>query len=410
MKPRLLSINNYHYRRGGAEAVYLDHASLFEKMGWENGFFSMHHEKNLESEWSKYFVDEIELGEDYSVLQKIKMAGKVINSNEAAKKVSQLINDWRPDVAHAHGIYHHLSPAILPAIKQQGVPIVLTAHDLKLACPAYKMMNKKGVCESCKTGNFTNLLKNKCIHESLAMSGLVMLEAYFHGFKKTYRNNLSKITTPSQFFKTKLVEWGWPDDMIEYIPNFIDIKDYEPNYTPGDYFLYFGRLSAEKGVKTLLQACVKAGVKLVLAGSGPIEDELKKTAADLNADADFKGFCSGQDLFDLVKQSRGVVLPSEWYENAPISVLEAYALGKIVIGANIGGIPEMISPEETGFLFESGDVEQLAGCLEKVISLDDSKLEEMGRYARNYHEATYSEKRYVTEMTELYDSIGVRVN
>lgn len=407
-KPRLLSVNNYHYRRGGAEAVYLDHASLFESMGWENAFFSMHHPQNLESKWSEYFVDEIELGNDYSWWDKAKMAAKVINSGEAARKISSLIDNWRPDVVHAHGIYHHLSPSILPAISRAGIPVVLTAHDLKLACPAYKMMNSNGVCESCKSGNFTHLLKNRCIHGSVAMSGLVMLEAYFHGIRKTYLNNLTKITTPSQFFKSKLVEWGWPEAMIEYVPNFIELDNYQPNYQPGKYFLYFGRLSAEKGVETLIKACAQKGYKLVVAGSGPIEHELKALAANLGAEVDFKGFCSGDTLFDLVKQSRAIVLPSEWYENAPISILEAYALGKIVIGADIGGIPEMIEPERTGFLFDSGDVEQLVGCLEKVYLGNDSDIEKMGRQAREFMELNYGKEKYLNQMVGLYEAIGVR--
>jgi len=408
-KPRLLSVNNYHYIRGGCEAVYFDHARVFEEMGWENAFFAMQHPNNVSSKWSKYFVDEIELGNDYSLWDKLKMATKIVNSQEAAQKITSLIDYWRPDVVHAHNIYHHISPSVLPAISRFDIPVVLTAHDLKLACPAYKMMNKNGVCESCKGGNYTHLLRNACLHDSTAISGLIMLESYYHSIKKTYANNLAKITTPSLFFKTKLVEWGWPEEMIEFIPNFINYETFQVNYTPGDYYFYFGRLSAEKGVETLIKACSIQGYKLIIAGTGPIENELKKLVIELKCDVEFVGYCSGEKLHNLVKQARAVVLPSEWYENAPISVLEAYAMGKVVIGADIGGIPEMIMSGETGYLFESGQVDQLAGCLEKVQTCDNAKLEKMGHYARQYVEMTFSKGRYIASMMDLYESIGVRI-
>jgi len=159
--PRLLSINNYHYRRGGSDVVYLDHAALLEEQGWSNGFFSMHHPKNFETSWSKYFVDEIEFGHAYSMGQKLAMASKVIYSMEAQRKLERLLKDFPADVAHLHCIYHHLSPSIIPTLRDAGVPVVMTAHDLKIACPAYKMLNNTGVCEKCKGGNLLNVVKHR---------------------------------------------------------------------------------------------------------------------------------------------------------------------------------------------------------------------------------------------------------
>ena len=133
--PRLLNINSYHYRRGGADAVYFDHAELMQTLGWDTAFFAMHHPENDVSEWSKYFVDEIEFGNAYSARDKLVKASKVVWSFEAQRRLEQLIGDFKPDVAHLHNIYHHLSPSILSTLKQAGIPVVLTAHDLKLACP-----------------------------------------------------------------------------------------------------------------------------------------------------------------------------------------------------------------------------------------------------------------------------------
>ena len=162
--PRLLSINTYHYRRGGSDVVYLDHARLMEEMGWSNAFFAMHHPDNLPTPWSRHFIDELEFGYSYTPWQKLVMASKVIWSFEAQRKLRALIDEYRPDIAHLHCIYHHHSPSILHTLSEAGVPAVLTAHDLKIACPAYKMLNRTGVCERCRDGQHcrerTNLIRS----------------------------------------------------------------------------------------------------------------------------------------------------------------------------------------------------------------------------------------------------------
>ncbi|MEE9494418.1 MAG: glycosyltransferase [Gammaproteobacteria bacterium] len=405
-KPRLLSLNSYHYRRGGSDAVYFEHDQMFREHGWDTGFFSMHHPNNDPSEWSKYFIDELEFGSEYGLMDKLSMAGKVIYSLEAKKKINQLIDDWRPDIAHAHCIYHHLSPSALAALKERGIPTVMTAHDLKLACPAYKMLNSNGICEKCKGGNLLHVVKNRCLHGSLMVSTLVMVESAVHKLFGMYRKNLDKIVVPSRFFENKLIEWGWPADKLVYIPNNIDVSHYEPQHQAGDYLFYFGRLAPEKGVGTLLRAVAKTGMKLHLAGTGPVEDELQALAKELKCDATFHGFCKKEEFLPMLNNARAVVLPSEWYENAPMSVLEAYALGKIVIGADIGGIPEMIEEGNTGYLFESGNMDQLSGIIEKVFAQSDSEIIDMGQAARDYVANKFTAQRYYQSMAELYASLG----
>ena len=245
---RLLSANSYHYRRGGSDVVYLDHAALLTELGWENAFFSMHHPKNMETPWARYFVDELEFGNAYSVADKARMAMKVVYSMEARRKVLSLVADFKPDIAHLHCIYHHLSPSIIPALRGAGVPVVMTAHDLKIACPAYKMLNRTGVCERCKDGSLLNVVKYRCVRDSLAASAVVAVESMVHRGLDTYRKHLSAVVVPSRFFMNKFVEWGWPQDKFRYIPNYVDATRFEPDPSPGAYFLYFGRLALEKGV------------------------------------------------------------------------------------------------------------------------------------------------------------------
>lgn len=404
---RILNVNNYHYRRGGSDVVYLDHGALMEELGWESAYFSMKHPKNFDTPWSKYFVDEIEFGHSYSLIRKLSMAGKVIYSREAQEKLARLLADFSPDIAHLHCIYHHLSPSILPTLHNAGVPVVMTAHDLKLACPAYKMLNSGGVCERCKEGSLLNVLRHRCLRDSASASAVVMLESMLHKRLKTYERYLSKILVPSRFFMAKFVEWGWPEDRFAYVPNYVDASRFRPNYEPGSYFLYFGRLAPEKGVATLIRAAVKAGVSLKIAGTGPVEAELKSLAEHLGGSIEFLGYRSGDSLHQLIRDCRAVVLPSEWYENAPMSVLESFALGKPVIGATIGGIPELVVDGVSGWHFESGDSDSLCDALSSAVSLSSEALCQFGRNSRVMVEENFSRLRYIDNISSVYSSLMV---
>ncbi len=377
------------------------------QIGWDVGFFSMHHENNLKTPWSKYFVEEIEFGKNYSLVKKMAMASKVIYSFEAQKNLLNLLRDHKFNVAHLHCIYHHLSPSILPILADAGVRVVLTAHDLKIACPAYKMLNNDGICERCREGTIFNIVRYRCIKNSLAASSIVAMESGLHKFLRTYQNYVDRIVVPSKFFFEKLVEWGWSREKLIYIPNYVDREMFVPHYRVGKYFVYFGRLSSEKGVSTLIKAAVKANVKLFIVGTGPEEVALRKIASGYQENIVFLGYKSGQELREIIQGARAVVLPSEWYENAPMSILEGMALGKIVIGSDIGGIPELVKNNETGWLFESGSPDALSHILEKASVMDDRVLEAMGFNARTDVVARFGRDSYKQAMVNLYAELGV---
>jgi glycosyltransferase involved in cell wall biosynthesis len=406
---KLLSLNSYNYRRGGSDVVFLEHDAMFRANGFDTAVMTMHHPKNEPSPWSRFFADEIEFGHEYGVLDKLAMAGKVIYSGEAKRKISALLDEFPADVAHAHCIYHHLSPSVLVELKQRGIPTVMTAHDLKLACPAYKMLNRGGVCEKCRSGNLLHVVANRCIRDSLPVSALIMVESAVHKSLGLYRHNLDRVVVPSLFYKQKLMEWGWPEQQLAFIPNYVDAAAYTPRYEPGDYFFYFGRLAMEKGVATLIRAAAQAKVKLRIAGTGPESDALKALAAEVGGDIEFLGFVSGEPLWKWVREARSVVLPSEWYENAPMSVLEAYACGKPVVGARIGGIPEMVKSGETGLLFESGNIDGLVVAMRELKAMSDAAITEMGRAAQRYVSTTFNRQRYLKDMLALYAELGVAV-
>jgi glycosyltransferase involved in cell wall biosynthesis len=411
--PQLLSINNYYYKRGGSETVYFEHNNLFERAGWEVVPFSMHNPKNEPSAWAGHFVSDTEGEGQASAGSKVGRAVKAIYSLEAKRRLQGLLSATTPDVAHAHNIYHHLSPSILVELRRRGIPMVLTLHDLKLACPAYKMYTQGHVCEACRGGALRNVIRHRCIKGSAAMSALVWLESTIHQAFGLYRDTVTRFVVPSRFFLAKFGEWGLNTRRFVHIPNSVDVEALEADVpqtaAPGDAFVYLGRLVAEKGVPTLIRAAAAARVKLRIVGTGPEEQALRQLASTLGGDVEFTGYLSGAALRSAVRSARAVVVPSEWYENAPISVMEASALGRPVIGANIGGIPELIRANETGLVFTSGNVESLVEVLAKVERTPLAELARMGRAGREWMRAEFSPSRYRDRMMALYGEIGVNL-
>jgi glycosyltransferase involved in cell wall biosynthesis len=377
-------------------------------MGWRVAPFSMRHSNNIDSPWSDYFVEEIEFGSSYSLWEKLRRVPKVIYSLEARRMVRKLLEVFPADICHAHNIYHHISPSILQLMKQQRIPTVMTLHDLKLACPAYNMLASDGICERCRRGRIYNVLRHRCIKGSAALSAVVMTETLLHRVLRTFERYVDRFVVPSHFYITKLAEWGWDRSRFAYVPNAIDSQAFIPDYAPGTSFMYFGRLSREKGISTLIKAASIAGVPLTIAGTGPDENLLHALSNASGAKVTFLGYLKGQALHDAIRSSRAVVLPSEWYENAPLSVMEAYALGKPVIGAAIGGIPELIRDGETGITFESGSVHELAEVLARFSCLPDQSISDMGHAGRSWMEEEFSMNQYGVRMLSLYRELGVQ--
>lgn len=405
-QPTLLAVNNYYYARGGAEIAFFTHNALFEALGWRVVPFAMHHGKNLETPWSRYFVDEIEHGEKYSAAGKAARAAKVVYSFEARRKLGRLLDEVRPDVCHLHNIYHHISPSILSLLHARGVPSVMTLHDLKIACPAYNMLAPDGICERCKGGRLHEVLLRRCIKGSATLSAVVLVESALHRLLGSFARHVRAFVVPSRFYMDKLAEWGMPTHLFHHVPNCVAAERFLPRYEPGRAFVYFGRVSPEKGLLTLIRAAAAARQPLRIVGTGSQLDKCRALAAELGADVTFTGFLTGEALEIEVRNARAVVLPSEWYENAPLSLLEAYALGKPVIGARIGGIPELVRENETGVTFPSGDVEALAAALAALGTAPDDDISALGRAGRAWVEREFSAERYRARVLRVYRAAG----
>jgi glycosyltransferase involved in cell wall biosynthesis len=410
---RILFVNKFFYLRGGSEGVFFDTANLMEDSGHRVIFFSMNHTMNLSSEYEKYFVSNVDY-ENNGIKNKIDASLKLLYSFEAKKKLEKLIIKEKPDVAHLHIIHHQISPSILHTLKKYNIPIILVLHEYKMVCAAYSMLYYGQTCEVCKGGRYYNCFLRGCVKDSRVKSLLTTIEMYLHHKILHIYDLVDVFISPSRFLKSKLQEMGFKGKIV-YLPNFVRVEEFDPQYDWQEAsIVYFGRLSREKGLFTLidamrgLPACNLLGrdVRLKIIGDGPIKDSLESRVKSLGLkNIEFLGYKTGEELKSEIRKSMFVVLPSEWYENNPMSIIEGFALGKPAIAARIGGIPELVKDYETGLTFEVGNPEDLHSKIEYLISNPD-KIVEMGKNARAFVEKDLNAKKYYQRLMEIYDRLA----
>ena len=400
----ILYLNNFNYIRGGAESVFFAEKDLMERHGHTVHIFARQHPNNLPSKYDRYFPREMVTDSLKPTIIGLRSLLQLFYSHDSKRCLAKMLRDVKVEVAHAHNLYSRLTTSVLDLLYEKHVPILLTLHDYKLICPNYKLMAKGRICEDCKSGKFYMAVRNRCHKDSLVASAIYAFETYFNEVFQKYRKNVRFLIAPSLFMKAKFIEFGWPEEQIAYIPNFVDPSEFEPSYSPGTYFLYLGRLSPEKGLLTLIEAFMKITsdkTSLTIVGEGPIRNQLE-TMAKADARIRFTGYLSGNMLKETTRNALAVIVPSEWYENAPISILEALAFGKPVVGAQIGGIPEMIDEGVNGYLFEPGNVDDLKEKLELILSMPDRQISEMGQAARQKVEREYNPELHYERLMDIY--------
>jgi glycosyltransferase involved in cell wall biosynthesis len=385
-------------------------SDMLKKHGHQVIPFCMKHEKNENSIFSNYFVENI----DYenvmkeNIFEKLRKGFKAIYNFEAKSNLLKLIEKENPDLAHLHKINNTLTPSILHTLKKKNIPVVQTLHDYRIVCPSYSMYNPNTyeICEACKGHKYYNPILKKCQKSSLLVGFNIAFESYFYHLTKTYQKNIDLLISPSMFLMKKVIEFGIEKDKIVHVPNFLKPKEYTPNYCDSDFFLFFGRLEKHKGIKTLLDAMKQVkNLKLYITGEGSDQNFLKNYVEKNKIEnVTFFGFIPRKKLTELIKLSLFTVIPSEWYEPFGMTILESYALGKSVIGSKIGGIQELIENKKTGMLFRSGNAEDLADKI-NFLSNNRELTIEMGKYARIIVEKKYNEKIHYQELMKIYNRI-----
>lgn len=390
-KIKILLSNKFYYRRGGDCVYTLNLEHLLKTHGHTTSIFTMQHPENLPTVWSKYFPSEIHFSPGLGMLEAF---CRPFGTKEVIRKFNSLINDFKPDIVHLNNIHSQLSPIIAELAHQRGIKVVWTLHDLKLLCPRYDCLrNGQMPCEECFNDKH-KVLEYKCMKNSIVASFLAYKEAV-----KWNKERLEACTDiflcPSQFIANKMEQGGFNPNKLKTLCNFIDVKKCKKdNYTKNDYYCFIGRLSHEKGIKTLITVANELPYKLIIIGGGPLEIEMRKLAS---SNIEFVGFKQWDEIKEIVGKAKFSVIPSECFENNPLSVIEAQCLGTPVLGARIGGIPELIEEGITGMTFASKNVEDL-----KV------KIQKMFASTFNYPEIAqksqekYNAEKYYNELMKIY--------
>jgi glycosyltransferase involved in cell wall biosynthesis len=409
---KVLEINKFYYRKGGADKHFLDVSELLQKEGHEVAVFAMHSQHNLETPWKKYFLSEVGYVQGYSVWQKIKGAFRMFYSLEAKRKINQLLDEFQPEVVHVHNIYHQLSPCILFEIKKRNIPIIMTVHDFKLINPNHALYLDNKAYDRCRDGKYYQCFLDKCVKNSYSKSFLAMLEAYWHKFLGTYRKNIDLFIAPSDFVKNTLTEWGIPAEKITVLPHFIpesnpDIISILPSMEEMSqnedekYALYVGRISKEKGAETLIDIFQNiSGLKLFLAGAVengfviPKSEKIKQL-----------GFLSQSELQKYIAGASVIVSGSKLPETFGLVALEAIAEGNPFIGFETGAFSEIIRDGQNGYLVSNNEefknrIEQIA---EGKVSFDPNVI-------RSEAKVRFAEQKYVKALLNVFGPLAIDKN
>lgn len=411
---RVLHVNKFLHRRGGAEGYMLDLADLQREAGHEVAFYGMSHPDN----------DQPSAGTPASYVEfdplpdggraRAALVARMVWSRGAARGMEEALDAFRPDVVHAHNVYHQLSPSVLHAASRRGVPVVLTLHDYKLACPTYRFLDHGVPCTACVTQGPWQAARRACKDGSRAASAAASLEVSLHRWLHAY-DGVGRFIAPSRFLAGQMTAAGVYPDRIRVLSNFTDLATVPTAGPARPVAVYAGRLSSEKGVDTLVLAIGRigstpdrapdGGLLLFIAGDGPQRPELEALAAsEAPGLVRFVGHLARPELQVLLGAATVSVVPSRWHENQPLSVLESYALGVPVVATSLGGLPELVD-DDTGWLVPPDDVDALAAALREALA-DPSAARRRGAAGRRRVEGRHAPQQHLVDLAAIYREAG----
>ena len=404
---KIVMAANWWYRRGGLGAVMLDEAAALESRGHEVVPFAAAHPANLPTQYSTWFPSFMETqdaGRALSGRARVRSVARLLYNRDAARRFGALLDEIGPAVVHLHNASRQLSPSVVSAARARHIPVVITAHDYSLICPQGQLYKAdRAPCEApnCVRGDVRHAVLNHCVKGSTSASGLAAIEHLVHRALGLY-TACDLILAPSAFMARSLARAGIPARRIALLANGIDPGESPgPPPGPGGHILYSGRLGREKGLDVLLAAARQdTDVRYVVAGGGPEASRLRRAAS---ANVAFVGHQDPASLPRLLADAVAVVMPSTWYENAPISLLEAFRAGRAVVATDLGGHPEMLA-SGGGVLVAPGDPGALADAV-GALWRDRTAARQHGLAGRRVLERRYSLEGHIDRLLGIYDRV-----
>lgn len=402
---KVLIVHNLFSLVGGAEVIACNQYKLLKEKGYQVYFWATDKKPYFDDNYQyiNYFTK-------YSggIINYLKNPLKYYYNYKAKNDLQKFINLVKPDIIHIHSL-ENITSSVLDNCKK--IPTVYTIHDTNLFCPNGRYMFGHCICDSehsCKKGNYFNCLFNHCTNNiELALRRIILFLIKYKRLKY-----IDKFISPSEAMRRIAIDakTGVTIQNSVTINNFLsdtEFKNVEPNYSNKGYFLYIGRLSEEKGIHYLLNAMksLPDDIMVHIVGQGPSEHKLKTLATEYKLhNVKFLGSKNRVEIKDEYRNCIATILPCNWFENFPTTVMESFILGKPVIASKTGGIPEQVEDNKTGLLFEMANVEELKQCIFKYWS-NPQVVVEHGKNAYEKAKKQYTEERYYMELENVYKSI-----
>lgn len=399
---KILQINKFLFPNGGSETYMFQLAKALQEKGNEVKFWGMKDSRNIVSDFPDFEVDNIDYS-NQSALQKMTSAMRTIYSEKNKKKIAKVLDVFQPDIVHIHNYNFQITPSILPVIHKRGIKIVLTTHDSQIVCPYHRLFNfqQNTICTKCVKGSFVNCIKDKCFDGSLMKSTVGTIESMLYHGLNYYEKYLDAIISPSNFLAQLLSNRIKKE--INIIPNFTEVTYLQKgaDSTYKDYYLYYGRISEEKGVLELIDIFKETELNLIFVGTGPLEEEIKKSS-HLHSNIDYLGPKYNEELIKLVQQAKYVIQPSKGLENCPMTIIESYALGIPVIGPNHSGFKDLIEHGKTGFLLDFSDKKNIIKEILKIDTLENNSLKEN---IKSFYKTSLAKEIHINKIEQVYHSL-----
>jgi glycosyltransferase involved in cell wall biosynthesis len=384
---KVLIIHNSYQQPGGEDVVFAQECQLLEGHGHEV---------------VKYQRSNHEI-EAMSALQRLALTKDIIWSAASDRHVRDVLRAERPDLVHIHNTFMMVSPSVYQVCQEMGVPVIQTLHNFRLLCPAFSLFRDGHVCEECPTSGLWRSVWHGCYRDSRVMTANVALMLQIHRSSQTWNDSVDTYIALSEFARHKFVSGGLPSTKLRVKPNFISPDPGERD-RPGDYAVFVGRLSPEKGVMTLLAAweLLRTSIPLVIVGDGPLRPLLEDESRKRNLSTiKFTGRLTAAQARNAIRQAAFLIAPSLWYEGFPMIICEAFACGTPVLCSRLGTLQEVVTDHDTGLHFAPDTAEDLAGKVEWAWN-NRSKMVSMGKSARRAYETHYTAEKNYEMLMQIY--------